>query len=110
MFLSLEQIRAIVDQFLALSNIRPEHIQITLSGRDEKGEMSSIHAGYSLEGFYPQREISGIGASQLPICVMCDKKPVQEGFNLCGDCTAETWNDDEIYGDDWDEGLRHEDL
>ncbi len=95
MFLSIGQIRAIVDQFLELSSIHPEHIQITLSGHDEKGEMSTIHAGYSLEGFYPEKETSTdvIPEEVTRRCAWCDKPLTVDDDIFCKNCGAD-YNED----------------
>lgn len=100
MFLNIGQIKAIVDSFMELTNGHPVHLRMTLSIEDEQGEKVMTSAGYNLEGLYPVKEISGIGASELPLCVMCEKNRVEEGTALCGECRAETWNSDERYGDD----------
>lgn len=100
MFLSMKKIREMVDDFLNLSSITPTRLQITLSGTDDRGEPVSVTARYDLAGMYPEREISGIGASELPLCPVCEKNRVEEGMSLCQKCRAETWNDDEAY-DDW---------
>jgi len=101
MFLSMEQIRKMIDDFLTVTSMTPTRLQVTLSGHDERGEPVSFTSGYSLAGMYPEKEISGIGASQLPICTLCDNHVVEEGHTFCPSCEAhETYEDYEEYDDE----------
>ncbi len=106
MFLTIEEIRKMVDMFMALSTFHPTRLQVTVSGENEQGEPVSFTSGYSLAGMYPEKEISGVGASSLMACTLCPEgRPVEEGHTFCARCEAqETYEDFEEYLDVWEDG------
>lgn len=94
MALTIAQLMALVESFDEMTTARVNRLTLTLGYESESGESITLAHSYSLEGIYPQKEVSGT-ATETRQCSVCHADFVSiEGRNVCWACDTEGESDE----------------
>lgn len=94
MALTIEQLMALVESFEEMTTARVNRLTLTLGYESESGESITLAHSYSLEGIYPQKEVS-TDTTETRECTMCHTPFVSiEGRNVCWNCDTEGESDE----------------